>query len=238
MESIATMLASLRKTLRSGAAPGADAAFERGCDLADGKKEIFLPWKGFNGSSSRFFPPPKEAEVLASLHHPNWAACRPAARKLHARNCQQVYGVDLEWPVDFVLFWAPENNGKVQGGTATAVHLARHTNIPAFNLCDEATRESWAGLESLYRHRKRRFWTALFPLARWGEEVMRLDTALMQEVASRCNGQNNHAASSLLAGYMTAVREFNKGDDEFLAVAQEAERQLRVFLAKLRETGG
>ena len=67
---------------------------------------------------------------------------------------------------------------------------------------------------------------------------MKLDTALMQEVASRCSGQNNHTAFNLLAGYLTAVREFNKGDEEFLAVAQEAEMRLRIFLAKLRQESG
>jgi len=31
--------------LRSGAAAGADSAFERGCDRLRGPKEIYLPWK-------------------------------------------------------------------------------------------------------------------------------------------------------------------------------------------------
>jgi len=60
----------------------------------------------------------------------------------------------------------------------------------------------------------------------------------MQQVASRCGGQKNHAVLSLLAGYVAAVREFNNGNEEFLPAAQEAERQLRVFLAKLRLEGG
>ena len=35
--------------LRSGGASGADTAFEQGCDLHEGMKEIYLPWKGFSG---------------------------------------------------------------------------------------------------------------------------------------------------------------------------------------------
>lgn len=35
--------------LRSGGADGADTAFELGCDKQQGKKEIYLPWQGFNG---------------------------------------------------------------------------------------------------------------------------------------------------------------------------------------------
>lgn len=130
-------------TLRSGGAPGADTAFESGCDRENGKKEIFLPCKGFNGNQSPFFAPPEQAEVLAAFCHPNWRACSKFARKLHARNCQQIYGVNLDSPVDFVLFWAPEENGKVKGGTATAVTLAREMKIPTFNLWDDSTREWW-----------------------------------------------------------------------------------------------
>ena len=67
--------------------------------------------------------------------------------------------------------------------------------------------------------------------------MKKLDLALMQEVASRCSGQNNRAAIRLLAGYMTAVREFNKGNEEFLPAIHEAERELRAFLVKLRLEG-
>lgn len=135
-------------TLRSGGARGADTAFEVGCDRENGKKEIFLPWEGFNGHPSLFFDPPEQAEVLAAFCHPNWRACREPARKLHARNCQQVYGLNLDDPVDFVLFWAPEENGKVEGGTATAVTLAREMKIPTFNLLDDSTRQWWSWASS------------------------------------------------------------------------------------------
>ncbi len=159
---LATTLAHYGLTLRSGGSPGADTAFERGCGRAKGKKEIFLPWKGFNGNKSPFFEPPEQAEILASLHHPNWRACSRAARKLHARNCQQVCGLDMEFPVDFVLFWAPEKGGIVKGGTATAVSLAREMQIPTFNLWDEAIRETWKELVNVYEQRKRRFWKRVF----------------------------------------------------------------------------
>jgi predicted Rossmann fold nucleotide-binding protein DprA/Smf involved in DNA uptake len=41
--------------LRSGGAEGADTAFEKGCDQVHGRKEIFLPWKGYNNNKSPFF---------------------------------------------------------------------------------------------------------------------------------------------------------------------------------------
>lgn len=38
--------AKLGFVLRSGAAKGADEAFELGCDMVQGKKEIYIPWRG------------------------------------------------------------------------------------------------------------------------------------------------------------------------------------------------
>jgi hypothetical protein len=146
MERIALILAQCGLVLRSGGAVGADLAFEKGCDRAFGKKEIFLPWGGFNGSDSPLFPPSNKAEALAASHHPNWEACTHVARKFHARNCQQVLGKALNDPVDFVLFGAPETNGVVEGGTAMSVRLARQRGIPAFNLWDNKTRANWTAL--------------------------------------------------------------------------------------------
>ena len=55
MVKIGCHLAKMGWTLRSGGAPGADSAFEKGCDLGGGDKQIFLPWKGFQGNSSLLY---------------------------------------------------------------------------------------------------------------------------------------------------------------------------------------
>lgn len=143
---LATWLAKQRLTLRSGGAPGADSAFEAGCDQAGGKKQIFLPWRGFNRSRSPFYTPPPKAYRLAGQLHPRWDRCKPADRNFHARNCQQILGLNLDDPVDFVFFWAPEANDRVMGGTATAVRLAREFGIPVFNLWRPHIRAYWADL--------------------------------------------------------------------------------------------
>ncbi|NYZ25158.1 hypothetical protein HND93_36125, partial [Azospirillum sp. ROY-1-1-2] len=49
MAAVGERLAQLGWVLRSGGAVGADQAFERGCDRVGGRKEIFLPWPGFDG---------------------------------------------------------------------------------------------------------------------------------------------------------------------------------------------
>jgi len=134
MYQFSAMLVSVGWTLRSGGASGADTAFEIGSDrvVPPQKKEIYLPWKGFNKSDSPFTDPTTDALELASNIHPAWRACTRAARLLHARNCHQILGYDLKTPSSLVICWTRE--GKVVGGTATALRLARTYKIPIINL--------------------------------------------------------------------------------------------------------
>lgn len=115
-------------TLRSGGAAGADAAFERGA----GAKEIYLPWRGFNGNSSELWPPSEEAFQRAQRFHPAWYRCSDGAKKLHARNAHQVLGLDLNTPSKVVVCWTLDGN--LVGGTAQALRIAEHYGIPVFNL--------------------------------------------------------------------------------------------------------
>lgn len=117
--------------LRSGGADGADSAFEQGCDEAQGQKEIYLPWKGFNKNTSQLYAVTPQAFELAELYHPAWDRCNPSVRRLHARNMHQMLGLDLKTPVDFVLCY---HNGS--GGTLQAIRVAINRKIPVLNLRD------------------------------------------------------------------------------------------------------
>lgn len=127
-------------TLRSGAADGSDRAFETGCDDAGGKKEIFLPWKGFNGHPSPFHTPDDGAYKIAAEIHPAWQFLRPPARKLVARNMHQVMGPRLTQCVSCVVCWTPDGcesfstYSQQTGGTGTAIALASLNLAPIFNL--------------------------------------------------------------------------------------------------------
>lgn len=143
MEEVSYKLAHLGLTLRSGGAPGADSFFEKGCDNALGRKEIYLPWKDFNNNPSNLICPVNEAFKIAKSIHPRWANCSATSQKFHARNVHQVLGTNLDSPVRFVLFWAETKNQKVQGGTATAVNLAIQLNIPTFNLLENQIKKEW-----------------------------------------------------------------------------------------------
>lgn len=138
MRDYAALLAKRGYTLRSGAAPGADTAFEQGCDKAKGQKQIFIPWRGFQNreavKGSVYVGVGPEAIRLAETMHPAWELCSSAARKLHARNGYQVLGPRLDTPSAFVACYTKEGLGL--GGTGQAIRLAKARNIPVFDLGD------------------------------------------------------------------------------------------------------
>lgn len=129
MTQIAQAFARKGWVLRSGGAKGADSAFEAG---AGERKEIFLPWPGFNGRQSSFSRPSAAALEMAAQLHPAWERCSQGARKLHARNTHQILGYDLKSPTSLVVCWT--EGGGLKGGTAQAIRLATLYSIPVFNL--------------------------------------------------------------------------------------------------------
>lgn len=138
--------------LRSGAADGADTAFEEGHDKwrwsdgcehnPDTLKEIFIAWNGFSSRTDKedgvYCLKGKivqEAEEIASSVHPAWDRLSRGARALHSRNCFQVLGKDLRTPSKFLVCYAStDKHGVPKGGTRTAWVLADSHNIPCFNL--------------------------------------------------------------------------------------------------------
>ena len=131
MEEIGNFMSHWGYTLRSGGASGADTAFERGCDAADGQKEIYVPWIGFNGRKDGIVGAHGKSLAMAQQYHPAWDRCSPGARKLHARNCCQILGLTLDDPVQLVVCWSPGH-----GGTEQALRIAKDYQIPIFNLKD------------------------------------------------------------------------------------------------------
>ena len=130
--------------LRSGAAKGADSAFEEGCDLANGEKQIFLPWKGYNNSTSTYYEDSlPQAYELAKMIHPAWNQLTAAARKLVARNMHQINGPQFYEPVEFVVCWTKDGceshttYGRATGGTGTAICAASFHAVPVYNFYHE-----------------------------------------------------------------------------------------------------
>lgn len=129
--------------LRSGGADGADNAFYK---HKPAKSEIYLPWKGFNGSNSDLYldvlSNRLKAEELAKEIHPAWQYLSNGAKKLHTRNTYQVLGLNLDNPSKFLICWAEvDKHGIPKGGTRTAWILAKQYSIPCFNLFLEKDKE-------------------------------------------------------------------------------------------------
>jgi hypothetical protein len=107
---------------------GADRAFSLGAT----KKNLFSPEK--HGSRPR-------EQAIAKEIHLNWSALvnkGPGGPKLMARNTNQIFGNNLDTPVDFVLFYAKETSNPLRpaGGTGQAVEMARRKGIPTINMAD------------------------------------------------------------------------------------------------------
>ncbi len=155
MFDIAYTLCEKGYRLRSGGARGADTAFQAGVEEVVrehsldsmgslGFADIYLPWKNYKRETENYLPwwdipytYSPEAENLAKEVHPAWHKCSKGAKLMHQRNVYQVLG---HWPPeveksDFVLYYAKETKyGKVSGGTATAVNVARKYGIPTINM--------------------------------------------------------------------------------------------------------
>lgn len=129
--------------LRSGGADGADLAFEKGCDLANGSKQIFIPWKHFNKSDSPLYYQSMDAFDIAAELHPAWDKLSDGVRKIMARNVHQVLGLKLDDPSDFLVCWT--KHGDKVGGTAMAIRVAELYKVPVYNYGNEAD------IQRLYR---------------------------------------------------------------------------------------
>lgn len=146
MQEYACNMAKAGLVLRSGGAEGADTAFQLGYMQASAlmyptEAEIYVPWAQFGNVPAmykRVYQRSLQAQQIARSVHPVYDKLKNAVQLLHERNVHQILGADLNTPSTFVLFYAEEVRGKVKGGTATAVHLARARGIPTINMWNNA----------------------------------------------------------------------------------------------------
>lgn len=145
MEQVGFKLAQMGWVLRSGAAGGADSAFERGCDDAGGVKEIYIPWCGFNGRANDedgvytlMDGDEARARLMVRAIHPAPDNLSRGAMALHARNCYQVAGLQMDTPAHRLICWAKvDKAGDPVGGTRTAWMYAKKLGIRCINLYNE-----------------------------------------------------------------------------------------------------
>lgn len=159
MTSLAEQLAELGYILRSGAAPGADTAFEQGYWQAGylDKTEIYIPWAGFNGYTGRSIEVAGPIyEAMACKFHPLGERLRerPSILKIMCRNVGQVLGRHGPhgWsPSKFVLCWTPDGSldghGPNTGGTGQALRITHAYHIPVINMARPGWMDSLKKIE-------------------------------------------------------------------------------------------
>lgn len=148
MKQLGFALARAGGVLRSGAAEGADSAFEQGARDAGGVCRIYLPWRGFNhrpnDAITYLVPSDQDFErafQIARSVHPAWDRLTRPQRLLHARNVFQVLGLSCDRPCDAVICFTP--GGRQVGGTATALKIADRWSVPVHNLGSPDVYAQW-----------------------------------------------------------------------------------------------
>lgn len=150
MRVYAVVFAKLGYTLRSGAADGADTAFEIGAESQNGNREIYLPWREFNGSDSPHFNISQKAlEIAGDIYgdRARWNRTKSSVKCLMSRNIYQVLGLTLDTPSSFVVCWTPDGvithteRTRSTGGTGQAIACASLNQIPVFNLKNNGEEE-------------------------------------------------------------------------------------------------
>lgn len=93
-----------------------------------------------------------KVRVIANELHPSSEGMNQWVEALMARNTYQIFGSNLDTPVDFVLFYAKEGKGiRPEGGTGQAVEMARLKGIPTVNMADNNWR---AKLQEVLNNKK------------------------------------------------------------------------------------
>ena len=145
MTNEAKYLESLGYTLQTGYTfgekeEGADKAFSDGTN----NKVLFGPDGIKSYSNNKVYKYDYDplitnrTTIIGESIHPAWDALQDGGKKLMARNTNQVFGEELDEPVDFVLFYALPGKKSIRpaGGTGQAVEMARLKGIPTINMAD------------------------------------------------------------------------------------------------------
>lgn len=158
---IAKYLALGGVVLRSGGAAGMDEAFEltllKGVRDAKSLMEIWSPWRGFRENEHPDIghhwiqSPGQRIESLNFLEQHRIVrsphGLPKGIKELFARNVFQITGAyspigDSPIFSEFVVYWAPEEDGIIEGGTRVAVYVARQFGVDTYNLALEDERKA------------------------------------------------------------------------------------------------
>lgn len=137
-ERIARRLHELGYTARTGTLEGIEAKAE----TLPIRKELLLPWKGFNEKESQFTSSTPLIKGIAKkyMKSGNWDELKPAMQGFLQKNARLVTGHFGNSPAKFVLCWSQdqaETGTQITfntGNIAHALTIASAWHVPVFNL--------------------------------------------------------------------------------------------------------
>jgi hypothetical protein len=135
IERLAKHLESLGYTVRTSGGQGPEEYFER-----VEAKEVFIPWKNFNGRQSKLSRNANEALDVVKRLSPSFDTLKPAVQAIIAVKAHVILGKDLKSPIKFLVVWSQDGAETAKECTAktgfvsTAIKLADGLKIPVFNL--------------------------------------------------------------------------------------------------------
>ena len=117
--------------LRTGGTKAADESLEKGCDNAKGKKEVYLPFEGYNDNPSKLYNLEnyKEAENIAKKYDYNWTLSSNKVKSVITQYSYILLGRDLNTPAECLIACS---NGR--GTCDRAINLAKNLGIPVYDV--------------------------------------------------------------------------------------------------------
>lgn len=136
VDKIVRNIETMGYTVRVGGFEGMEEAAE----LAATKKEVLLPWKGFNEKESKLTYTLPRAKEIAKLYHKSYDSLSGPVQTFLAKNVRLVLGQELKGPALFAIIWSEdgaENNSEVTNNTGVISHtiaMLSELKVPVFNL--------------------------------------------------------------------------------------------------------
>lgn len=138
MERIAELfkrLEDMEYTMRVGGMKGPDE-YAESCVK---KKEVHLPWRGFNDKESKFTWTSERAVAVAKMFHPAFDSMKKGVQTFLAKNARLILGDKVNSPALFLITWTEdgaESSREKTSRTGFAGHpiaIASALGIPIFN---------------------------------------------------------------------------------------------------------
>lgn len=107
---------------------------------ATNRKEVILPWKGFNNKESEFCWSNEASQHIAKKHSPVYDSIPDGVKKFLHRNARLIMGDKMRSPVSFLITWSDDGCETLQEKTSRTGFVSHQISItlgavrPVFNL--------------------------------------------------------------------------------------------------------